>query len=285
MSAAKATGSAWKLPPDSASLGLREDQRIVGDAVGLGRQRRRRLAQDVERGAHDLRLAAQTVGILHPFVADEMRGADRGTCHQAAQRSPPHRSGPGDGAAGGCADRTARRSRAPRRSTARRSPARRRGDFPPRTDRPAHRRWRIACRSATPGLPWRPAPAASGRPRPAPRAAGTRRSPTKNSPTPIIVAAMWASGARSPEAPTEPWQGITGVSPLASSASSSRTVSRPHARCALRQAAELERHHQPGDRHRHRPPTRRHATARCSAAAFRDRRRRSGRWPVCRSPC
>ena len=65
---------------------FREDQRIVGDAVGLGRERLRRLAQYIERGAHDLRLAAQTVGILHALVADQMRGADGGPLHQAAQR-------------------------------------------------------------------------------------------------------------------------------------------------------------------------------------------------------
>jgi hypothetical protein len=36
---------------------------------------------------------------------------------------------------------------------------------------------------------------------------------------------MWASGARSPEAPTEPWHGTTGVRPLSSRAVSRRTVS------------------------------------------------------------
>ncbi len=35
---------------------------------------------------------------------------------------------------------------------------------------------------------------------------------------------MCASGARSPDAPTEPWHGITGVSPSDSIASSSATV-------------------------------------------------------------
>jgi hypothetical protein len=33
MSAAKATGSAWKLPPDKRLVGIGEDQRIVGDAL------------------------------------------------------------------------------------------------------------------------------------------------------------------------------------------------------------------------------------------------------------
>ena len=66
--------------------GLGKDQRIVGDAIGLDRKRRRGLAQDVQGGPHDLRLAAQAVGILHPLVADEMRGANRRARHQATQR-------------------------------------------------------------------------------------------------------------------------------------------------------------------------------------------------------
>ena len=35
---------------------------------------------------------------------------------------------------------------------------------------------------------------------------------------------MWASGARSPDAPTEPWLGITGIMSRASMASSMSTV-------------------------------------------------------------
>ena len=86
MSAAKATGSAWKLPPESAVVVVGEDQRIVGDAVGLGLERRGGLAQHVERRAHHLRLAAQAVGVLHALVADEVRGADGAAGHQRAQR-------------------------------------------------------------------------------------------------------------------------------------------------------------------------------------------------------
>ena len=66
--------------------GVGEDQRIVGDAVGLGLQRRRGLAQQVEHGAHHLRLAAQAVRVLHALVADQMRRADRAAGHQRAQR-------------------------------------------------------------------------------------------------------------------------------------------------------------------------------------------------------
>jgi hypothetical protein len=39
------------------------------------------------------------------------------------------------------------------------------------------------------------------------RGAGMRRPPKIASPSPIIAAAMWASGARSPDAPTEPCTG------------------------------------------------------------------------------
>src|SRR3546814_3755943 len=73
-------------------IGLREDQRIVGHAVRLDRQRRRGLAQQVERGAHDLRLAAQAIGVLHARVAVAVTGADRRSRHQRAQRSEEHTS-------------------------------------------------------------------------------------------------------------------------------------------------------------------------------------------------
>ena len=41
---------------------------------------------------------------------------------------------------------------------------------------------------------------------------------------PIIAAAMCASGARSPDAPTDPWAGTSGTIPLSSMASSNATV-------------------------------------------------------------
>jgi hypothetical protein len=45
-------------------------------------------------------------------------------------------------------------------------------------------------------------------------AAGHALPPNSASPSPIIAAAICASGARSPDAPTEPCAGITGVTPL-----------------------------------------------------------------------
>ena len=70
------------------------------------------------------------------------------------------------------------------------------------------------------------------------------------SPTPIITAVMCDSGARSPEAPTEPCAGTTGITPRTSMASSRAQRGRANAGGALRQAGELERHHEPRDRHR-----------------------------------
>lgn len=45
------------------------------------------------------------------------------------------------------------------------------------------------------------------------------------SPSPISTQAMWASGARSPEAPTEPLLGMRGSRPALNSASSASTIS------------------------------------------------------------
>ena len=60
------------------------------------------------------------------------------------------------------------------------------------------------------------------------------RPPTRISLAPIIAAAMCASGARSPDAPTEPWAGTTGIKSRSSIASSMATVSgrTPEAPCA-----------------------------------------------------
>ncbi len=86
MSAAKATGSRVEVAAGERLVRVREDERIVRDAVRFEAQRRSRVTQDVQRGAHHLRLAAQAVGVLHARVAHEMRGADGGARHQRAQR-------------------------------------------------------------------------------------------------------------------------------------------------------------------------------------------------------
>jgi hypothetical protein len=74
-----------EVPARQRFAGVGEDQRIVGDAVGLGRQRRGCLPDEVEHRAHHLRLAAQAIGILHAVVDDPMGGADGAPRHQCAQ--------------------------------------------------------------------------------------------------------------------------------------------------------------------------------------------------------
>jgi hypothetical protein len=75
-----------KIAAGQRLVGLREDQGIIGDAVRLGRQRRRGLPNEIEHGAHDLRLAAQAIGILHAIIVGEVRRADGAARHQRAQR-------------------------------------------------------------------------------------------------------------------------------------------------------------------------------------------------------
>ena len=45
-----------------------EQQRIVADRIGLDLERARGVADQVERRAHHLRLAAEAVGVLHPVA-------------------------------------------------------------------------------------------------------------------------------------------------------------------------------------------------------------------------
>ena len=87
MSAAKATGSAWKFPPDRASPVSAKISGLSVTPLASVAERRRGVPQQVEHGAHDLGLAAQAVRVLHPLVADQMRHADGRAFHQATQRT------------------------------------------------------------------------------------------------------------------------------------------------------------------------------------------------------
>ena len=91
MSAAKATGSAWKLPPDSASPVSAKISGLSETPLASIAERAGRLAQQVEHRAHHLRLAAQAVGVLHAVVADA--GARRGwRCRPSARAAHRRRS-------------------------------------------------------------------------------------------------------------------------------------------------------------------------------------------------
>ena len=70
-------------------------------------------------------------------------------------------------------------------------------------------------------------------------AAGRRRpSRSCTSPSPISASAQWASGARSPLAPSEPCSGTTGVTPAFSSAA---IVSATSGRAPVRPVASVRR--------------------------------------------
>ncbi len=62
----------------------RKQDRIVGDGIGLDRQRPRGVVEQIEARAHHLRLAAEAVGILHP-VAIMVAAVDAAAVEQVEQ--------------------------------------------------------------------------------------------------------------------------------------------------------------------------------------------------------
>ena len=62
-----------------------EHQRIVRDAVRLAPEHQGGAVQQLQAGAHDLRLAAQAVGVLHALALDQVRSADRAAGEQSQQ--------------------------------------------------------------------------------------------------------------------------------------------------------------------------------------------------------
>jgi hypothetical protein len=86
MSAAKATWLGVEVPAGQNLARVREDERVVRYPVRLDRQRRRRLPEQIEAGAHHLRLAAQAIRVLHALVSREVRGADPAPSHEGAER-------------------------------------------------------------------------------------------------------------------------------------------------------------------------------------------------------
>ena len=83
VSAAKATGWAWKLPPLIADILVRKHDWIVGHGAGFDGQSAGGIDEQVERGAHHLRLAAEAVGVLD-LAAAAVAGDDRAAIEQAA---------------------------------------------------------------------------------------------------------------------------------------------------------------------------------------------------------
>ena len=230
-----------------------EDQRVVGDGVGLAQQHQRGVAQLVEAGAD--RPAAGSAGSTGPARGRRPRGASGGSrCRRAARGSTAATSiCPGwprsawmRGSNGPSLPRAASTVSAPITSAA------------SSTGSNAN----SACSASAveicvPLISARPSLAASTQRRDAGlaqrlggrHALGRRRS---ISPSPISASVMCASGARSPEAPTEPWR--RHVRHEAGVVHREQRVDHDlaHARVAARQARRLQREHQPHDRRRQR---------------------------------
>ena len=140
---------------------FREHERIVGHRVRLDEQRRGDVADQVEAGAHHLRLAAQAVRILHAIVVDQVRAANLAAGEQHAIRSPRRRSVPAGRAASWM--RASNGASLPLAASTDSAPADdRRGEQVLGLEQclAAPARSRPACRSAARGLPWRRARAA-----------------------------------------------------------------------------------------------------------------------------
>ncbi|MGY3563926.1 hypothetical protein ACVWXP_007195 [Bradyrhizobium sp. USDA 4463] len=86
MSGGKGHRLRMEIAPGDDLAGLDQNQRIVGDGIGLDDQRARSLRDQIQRGPRDLRLAAQAIGILHALVAFEMRQPDVAAIEQRGQR-------------------------------------------------------------------------------------------------------------------------------------------------------------------------------------------------------
>ena len=239
LSAAKATGSAWKLPPETISPALDQHQRVVGGGVRLDLQRARGLAQHVDRGAGHLRLAADAVGVLHARIAvavafADLRAVQQGAIMAAATSIWPRMAAQlVDLAAqrrGGAHDRVGRQRR---RDDQRCGAARQRAEQAGQREGGRDLR---AVDQRQPLLGGR-ARAAAALPRRAPRrrhrfAVVARPRPRRSAPRPYGRAAR---GRR--EAPTEPCAGMTGSDVLAPACPrSARTTSQPHAGGAAAEA-------------------------------------------------
>ena len=188
---------------------LAEQQRIVGDRIGLDLERARRIAHQVERRRPSP--AAGSGSCRGPAPGRNRRGEWRISLsvEQAAAAPPRPRSGPAGRAPRGCAGRRRRRCPSARRATARRRSA------PAANTRSAVNRvssaiavetW-VPLISASPSLGPSTSGSSPSRASASPAGMIARRRASIR-PSPSSAALRWASGARSPEAPTEPWLGM-----------------------------------------------------------------------------
>ena len=205
------------------------------------------LPQEIKAGAHHLRLAAQAIGILHALVACEMRQREcrcpSSNARKAARDLDLARHGRRSAwmrgskrrveALAASTDSAPVTSAAPNSVSALEQAGNRVGGRELRT---------VDQREPFLGPERR---SARARLRRAPSRRGTTLAVDERPPSPIMTAAICASGARSPDAPTDPCYGTTGITPRASMAWSCSMSFAAHARGALRETDDLQRHHQP----------------------------------------
>ena len=188
---------------------FRKDQWIVGDAVRFVDEHGRGITQRMQTRTEHLGHAPQAVRILNaPAVT--VRLVDLAACNEAAQRGrdvaliavAPYR-----------VDTFVERVHAAecgfdrqRAGNERSGPA----DLRHRATRPARARWRLACRSAARVLPSRADRADRCRRVRAPPPPACDRRETSHRRRRSARRRVCASGARSPDAPTDPLAGITG---------------------------------------------------------------------------
>ena len=193
-----------------------------------------------------LRRAPQRVRVLHQVRAVAVRRQDRRAGEQPTQvrrrralpgvRSQPlqpfveRRVG---------AERRLDRSSPRRRRRPARGPPTRLAARIPTASMPC-----VPLTSASP--PWPPARSARVPPRASAAPAGFARRPrTSSSPWPISGSARFASGARSPDAPSEPCSGTDGISVAVQHLDHPVDDHRPHARMAERQDVRPQQQHRP----------------------------------------
>ena len=218
------SGWPWKLPPLTMSVVLGEHERVVGDGVELALDRAGDVGERVGHRAEHLRRAAQRVRVLDA-AAVGVALDDRAAAEERRAGAPPPRPG-----------RAVRAASCSRGSNGTVEPLNASSDSATATIAASSSRCASWTASA-PAAAIRCVPLMIARPSLGPSATGVRparasasppgsRSPSMvASPSPIRTRPRCASGARSPDEPTDPLLGTTGVTPRSSSASTSSTSS------------------------------------------------------------
>ncbi len=223
----------------------REDERIVGRAVHLALEHLAGVGEGVARRAVDLGHAAQRVVVLHPAAA-AMRLPDRAPVRSARAGWP--RAPPLPGAAAPRRSRLSNAASEPREASSDAAPTRS-ADVARARSRGSSARPPTATDIWTPLIEREPflGPESdrpdAARPATHPSAARLPAPDRRTRPSPIRPRARCASGARSPDAPTEPCAGTSGRTSAASIASERLDRRDANAGVPAREGVGPQRHH------------------------------------------